>query len=210
VIRRSLNYLVALILLLVATPVWLFAAAWVKLADGGPVFYRQARAGLGGSTYRIFKFRTMIVDADKRGLGLNVDREDDRITAPGRFLRRWSLDELPQLLNVVRGEMNVVGPRPGLPEQARKYDERQRRRLEVLPGITGWAQVNGRNALSWRERIEADIWYVDHRSAWLDLKILARTPLAVFDEEGLYESNAGLDDEFNAFDGKPGGDEKTT
>lgn len=206
--RRALNVAVALAAMAVTTPLWILASAWIKLEDRGPVFFRQDRAGLGGSTFRIFKFRTMIVDADKRGLGLNVDRADPRITRAGAFLRRWSLDELPQLLNVLRGEMNVVGPRPGLPEQARKYGARQRRRLEVLPGLTGWAQVNGRNAMTWSQRIDADIWYVDHQSALLDLWILARTPFAVFDTEGLYEPNAGLDDEFNDFDGTSDGEER--
>jgi len=199
-IRRGLNVAVALGAMALTSPIWALAAAWIKLEDGGPVFFRQARAGHAGSVYRIFKFRTMVVNADKRGLGLNVERADPRITRAGAFLRRWSLDELPQLLNVLRGEMNVVGPRPGLPDQAKRYDAAQRRRLEVLPGITGWAQVNGRNALTWSQRIAADVWYVDHQSALLDLWILLRTPLAVVRSEGLYEPNAGLDDEFNAFE----------
>lgn len=209
-IRRALNVAVALAAFVIAMPVWIVAAGWIKLGDGGPVFFRQERAGRGGVTYRIFKFRTMVVDADRQGFGLNVERADPRITRAGAFLRRWSLDELPQLLNVFRGEMNVVGPRPGLPEQALKYDARQRRRLEVLPGITGWAQVNGRNALTWSQRIEADVWYVDHQSALLDLRILIRTPLAIFDTEGLYEPNAGLDDEFNTFDSDDDGKGKTS
>lgn len=209
-IRRVFNVTVALLALVLTAPLWLVASAWIKLEDRGPVFFRQDRAGLRGATYRIFKFRTMVTDADKRGLGLNVDRADPRITRAGAFLRRWSLDELPQLLNVLLGDMNVVGPRPGLPEQARRYDERQRRRLEVLPGITGWAQVNGRNALTWSKRIDADVWYVDHQSVGLDLRILIRTPFAIFDTEGLYEPNAGLDDEFNAFDPAADENEKTT
>jgi lipopolysaccharide/colanic/teichoic acid biosynthesis glycosyltransferase len=197
--RRIFNLSVALAAMVVTSPVWALASLWIKLEDGGPVFFRQDRAGRGGVIFRIFKFRTMVVDADKRGLGLNVERTDPRITRAGAFLRRWSLDELPQLLNVIHGDMNVVGPRPGLPEQASKYDARQRRRLEVLPGLTGWAQVNGRNALTWSQRIDADVWYVDHQSVLLDMRILARTPFAVIDTEGLYEPNAGLDDEFNAF-----------
>jgi lipopolysaccharide/colanic/teichoic acid biosynthesis glycosyltransferase len=207
-IRRAFNLAVALVAFVVTIPVWILASAWIKIEDRGPVYFRQDRAGRGGTTYRIYKFRTMVVDADRRGFGLNVERADPRITRAGAFLRRWSLDELPQLLNVLRGEMNVVGPRPGLPEQARKYDARQLRRLEVLPGITGWAQVNGRNALTWSQRIEADVWYVDHQSAPLDLWILIRTPLAIFDTEGLYEPNAGLDDEFNAFDREKDEEEK--
>lgn len=208
--RRAFNLLVALAGFAVTAPVWIVAPAWIKLEDGGPVFFRQERAGRGGTTFRIFKFRTMIVGADKVGLGLNVDSADARITRAGRFLRRWSLDELPQLLNVVRGEMNVVGPRPGLPEQARRYDAFQRRRLEVLPGLTGWAQVNGRNALTWRQKFEQDVWYVDHQSTWLDAWILVRTPLAIVDPRGLYESNAGLDDEFNAFGSEPDGEGKNS
>jgi lipopolysaccharide/colanic/teichoic acid biosynthesis glycosyltransferase len=204
--RRALNVSVALLAFVLTSPVWLIASLRIKLEDGGRVFFLQERAGYRGKPYRIYKFRTMVVDAERRGLGLNVDRDDPRITRVGAWLRRWSVDELPQLLNVLRGEMNVVGPRPALLQQVARYTGRQRRRLEVLPGMTGWAQVSGRNALTWSQRIDADIWYVENASVLLDLRILLRTPMAVFNTEGLYEQGAGLGDDMNAFDDSPGGD----
>lgn len=161
--------------------------AWrIRREDGGPVFYRQERAGLDGAPFRVWKFRSMSVGADRVGLGLNVAAGDDRITETGRLLRDWSLDELPQLLNVACGEMSLVGPRPGLPDQAARYDAFQRRRLEMRPGLTGWAQVNGRNRLTWEERIVLDVWYVDHWSPLLDLRILARTLGVVVRRDGLF------------------------
>jgi lipopolysaccharide/colanic/teichoic acid biosynthesis glycosyltransferase len=205
--RRALNVSIAALAALLALPVGLTAAVLIKLEDGGPVFFRQERVGLRGLAFRIFKFRTMIVDADRRGLGLNIATDDDRITRTGRVLRRWSLDEIPQLLNVMKGDMNVVGPRPALPMQVARYTARERRRLEVRPGLTGWAQVNGRNALTWAQRIDADLWYVDHASLSLDLRILMRTPAAVLRSEGLYEREAGLGDEFNVFDDRPENEE---
>jgi len=175
--------------LLVASPVLALAALAVKLEDGGPVLYRQTRVGRDGVDFELLKLRTMVVGAETMGAGLSVDRGDSRITRAGRLLRKLSLDELPQLWNVVRGEMSVIGPRPTLRYQVEQYDERQRHRLDVRPGITGWAQVNGRAALPWAERIELDVWYVEHRSAILDLKILARTPFALF--RGTYKGETG-------------------
>ena len=175
--------------LLVASPVLALAALAVKLEDRGPVLYRQTRVGRDGSDFELLKLRTMVVGAETMGAGLAVDRGDPRITRAGRLLRKLSLDELPQLWNVVRGEMSVIGPRPTLRYQVEQYDERQRRRLDVKPGITGWAQVNGRAALPWAERIELDVWYVEHRSPLLDAKILARTPLALF--RGTYKGETG-------------------
>ncbi|HEY5694519.1 MAG TPA: sugar transferase [Gaiellaceae bacterium] len=175
--------------LLVASPVLALAALAVKLEDRGPVLYRQTRVGRDGSDFELLKLRTMVVGAETMGAGLAVDRGDPRITRAGRLLRKLSLDELPQLWNVVRGEMSVIGPRPTLRYQVEQYDERQRRRLDVKPGITGWAQVNGRAALPWAERIELDVWYVEHRSPLLDVKILARTPLALF--RGTYKGETG-------------------
>jgi lipopolysaccharide/colanic/teichoic acid biosynthesis glycosyltransferase len=200
---RVLNLVAASIGMLATAPLWLVLPALIRLEDGGPVFYRQERVGRDGKIFRLFKFRSMVVDAEHRELGLNVESGDSRITRTGRFLRRWSLDELPQLLNVFAGDMNVIGPRPALPFQVAKYTAEQKRRLLVRPGLTGWAQVNGRNALTWKEKIAADLWYVDHRSVLLDLWILARTPLAVISTEGLYETDAGVDDEFNVPDGDP-------
>ncbi|HJQ75019.1 MAG TPA: sugar transferase [Gaiellaceae bacterium] len=175
--------------LLVASPLLALAALAVKLEDGGPVLYRQTRVGRDGADFELLKLRTMVVGAETMGAGLAVDRGDPRITRAGRLLRKLSLDELPQLWNVVRGEMSVIGPRPTLRYQVEQYDERQRRRLDVKPGITGWAQVNGRAALPWAQRIELDVWYVEHRSPLLDLRILARTPLALF--RGTYKGETG-------------------
>jgi lipopolysaccharide/colanic/teichoic acid biosynthesis glycosyltransferase len=175
--------------LVVASPLLAIAALWVKFDDGGPVLYRQTRVGRDGVDFELFKLRTMVVGAETMGAGLSVDAGDSRITRSGRLLRKLSLDELPQLWNVVRGEMSVIGPRPTLRYQVEQYDERQRHRLDVKPGITGWAQVNGRAALPWAERIELDVWYVEHRSPRLDAEILARTPFALF--RGTYKGDTG-------------------
>jgi lipopolysaccharide/colanic/teichoic acid biosynthesis glycosyltransferase len=161
--------------------------AWrIRREDGGPVFFRQERAGRRGRPFLVWKFRSMTVGADRIGLGLNIAAGDERITRTGQLLRNWSLDELPQLVNVARGEMSLVGPRPGLVDQAARYDDEQRRRLEMRPGLTGWAQVNGRNRLSWEERIVLDVWYVEHWSLALDLQILRRTLGVVIRREGLF------------------------
>ena len=178
--NRAFDVAIAGTVLVLASPVLALAALAVKLGDGGPVLYRQTRVGKDGEDFELLKLRTMVVGAEQQGAGFAVDRGDSRITRAGRFLRRTSIDELPQLWNVVRGEMSLIGPRPTLRYQVERYDERQRRRLEVLPGITGWAQIHGRAALSWDERIELDVWYVDHRSPKTDALILLRTPLALF------------------------------
>jgi lipopolysaccharide/colanic/teichoic acid biosynthesis glycosyltransferase len=175
--------------LVLASPLLALAALAVKLEDGGPVLYRQTRVGRDGADFELLKLRTMVVGAETMGAGLAVNRGDARITHVGRWLRKLSLDELPQLWNVVRGEMSVIGPRPTLRYQVEQYDERQRHRLDVKPGITGWAQVNGRASLPWAERIELDVWYVEHRSALVDLRILARTPFALF--SGTYKGETG-------------------
>ena len=175
--------------LALASPLLAAAAVAIKLEDGGPILYKQRRVGRDGSEFELLKLRTMVVGAEHQGAGMAVNRGDARITRAGRVLRKLSLDELPQLWNVVRGEMSLIGPRPTLRYQVEKYSERQRRRLDVKPGITGWAQVNGRASLPWDERIELDVWYVEHRSAWLDLKILARTPPALF--RGTYKGESG-------------------
>ena len=187
--NRAADLAVAGTALLVTSPFLGLAALAVKLQDGGPVFYRQSRVGKDGSDFELLKLRTMIVDAERQGAGFAVDQGDSRITAVGRFLRRASLDELPQLWNVVRGDMSVIGPRPTLRYQVEQYTEHQRRRLAVKPGITGWAQIHGRATLPWADRIELDVWYVEHRSPRLDLKILLRTPLALFG--GTYKGATG-------------------
>jgi lipopolysaccharide/colanic/teichoic acid biosynthesis glycosyltransferase len=188
-VNRAADVTVAGTALVLAAPVLGLAALAVKLGDRGPVLYRQTRVGKDGEDFELLKLRTMIVGAETQGAGYAVNKGDARITPAGRILRRLSLDELPQLWNVVRGEMSVIGPRPTLRYQVEKYDQRQRRRLDVKPGITGWAQVHGRASLPWAERIELDVWYVEHRSPWLDLKILAKTPLALFG--GTYKGATG-------------------
>ena len=188
-LNRAVDVVVAGVGLVAASPLLAAAALAVKLDDGGPVLYRQTRVGKDGRDFELVKLRTMIVGAETQGAGYAVNRGDARITRIGRFLRRTSLDELPQLWNVVRGDMSVIGPRPTLRYQVDRYSERQRRRLDVLPGITGWAQIHGRAALSWDERIELDVWYVEHRSALTDLLILLRTPLALFG--GTYKGETG-------------------
>jgi lipopolysaccharide/colanic/teichoic acid biosynthesis glycosyltransferase len=175
--------------LVVSAPALAVAAMAVKLTDGGPVLYRQERVGRDGAPFELLKLRTMVVGAESQGAGAAVDRGDPRITRPGGVLRRLSVDELPQLWNVIRGDMSVIGPRPTLAYQVERYTPRQRRRLDVKPGLTGWAQVNGRARLPWGERIDLDVWYVEHRSPLVDLKILARTPFALF--SGTYKGDAG-------------------
>ena len=153
------------------------------------MLFRQTRVGKDGEDFELLKLRSMVVDAERQGAGLAVDRGDARITRVGRVIRRTSIDELPQLWNVVRGDMSVIGPRPTLRYQVERYTERQCRRLEVLPGLTGWAQIHGRTTLPWAERIELDVWYVEHRSPRVDLKILLRTPIALLG--GTYKGTTG-------------------
>jgi lipopolysaccharide/colanic/teichoic acid biosynthesis glycosyltransferase len=188
-LNRALDVAAAGAGLVLASPLLASAAVAIKLDDGGPVFYRQRRVGLQGREFELLKLRTMEVGAEARGAGFAVSEGDPRITRVGRVLRRLSLDELPQLWNVVRGDMSLIGPRPTLAYQVERYTARQRRRLDVKPGITGWAQIHGRARLPWSDRIELDVWYVEHRSPLLDLKILARTPLALF--AGTYKGETG-------------------
>ena len=175
--------------LVLTSPLLALAAVAIKLEDRGPIIYRQTRVGKDGEDFDVLKFRTMVVGAETMGAGFAVDQGDRRITRVGRVLRRTSIDELPQLWNVLRGDMSVIGPRPTLRYQVEQYDEHQRRRLEVRPGLTGWAQVHGRAALPWEERIELDVEYVERRSPKLDLEILLRTPLALF--RGTYRGATG-------------------
>jgi len=179
-VNRAVDAVAAGLGLAVTGPLLAASAVAIKLEDGGPVLYRQVRVGKDGEDFELLKLRTMVVGAEKKGAGFAVDAGDSRITRVGRMLRRTSVDELPQLWNVLRGEMSLIGPRPTLRYQVETYTERQRRRLDVRPGLTGWAQVNGRATLPWAERIELDVWYVEHRSPLVDLKILLKTPLALF------------------------------
>jgi lipopolysaccharide/colanic/teichoic acid biosynthesis glycosyltransferase len=188
-LNRAADVAVAGVGLALASPLLALAALATKLDGGGPVLYRQRRVGKDGRDFEILKLRSMVVGAEHTGAGLAVTAGDARITRVGRVLRRTSIDELPQLWNVLRGDMSVIGPRPTVRSQVERYTERQRRRLEVRPGLTGWAQIHGRATLPWDERIELDVWYVDHRSPRVDLRILARTPLALFG--GTYKGSTG-------------------
>ncbi len=188
-VNRAADVAVAGTALVLASPVLALAAVAVKATSRGPALYRQVRVGRDGADFELLKLRTMVQGAETQGAGFAVDRGDPRITPVGRILRRLSLDELPQLWNVVRGDMSVIGPRPTLRYQVERYTPRQMRRLEVKPGITGWAQVHGRATLPWDERIELDVWYVEHRSPRLDVAILAKTPLALFG--GTYKGPTG-------------------
>jgi lipopolysaccharide/colanic/teichoic acid biosynthesis glycosyltransferase len=181
-----LDLVIAGIALVIASPVLLLAAIAIKLDSRGPVLYLARRVGRGGSEFDLCKLRTMHTGNDPVGVGSPVLPGDPRVTRVGAFLRRFSLDELPNLINVLRGEMAVVGPRPTLRAQVDEYTPHQARRLEVKPGLTGWAQVNGRAGIPWEERIELDVWYVEHRSLGLDLRILARTARLLVTGHGLY------------------------
>ncbi|MFN2616546.1 MAG: sugar transferase [Thermoleophilaceae bacterium] len=188
-LSRALDVAISATLLAVTSPLLAVAACAIKLESRGPAFYRQRRVGKDGQPFELWKLRTMVPGAEEMGAGIYVLEGDPRITKLGRVLRRISLDELPNLVNVVKGEMAMVGPRPTIQEQVDRYTERQRRRLEVKPGITGWAQVNGRVSLPWPERIELDVWYVENRSLRLDLRILALTVRLLVSGRGLYSED---------------------
>ena len=174
------------IALIVLLPIFDIIGIFIRLDSKGPVFFRQKRVGKDGRNFTAYKLRTMVNNAEKTGLRYEIEKNDARITRIGKHLR-WGIDELPQLINVFKGEMSLVGPRPALPYQIKKYSEREKRRLEVKPGITGWALINGRNKLTWPERIKLDIWYIDHWSLWLDLTILLKTIwVVIFTREGVY------------------------
>jgi lipopolysaccharide/colanic/teichoic acid biosynthesis glycosyltransferase len=189
--KRALDLVGATALLVLSSPLMALAALLIRLESRGHPIYKQRRVGRHGRPFEIYKFRTMVDGAEYVGAGLAVNEGDPRITRVGHLLRRWSLDELPNLVNVVRGEMSLVGPRPTIQVQVDQYTPHQRRRLEVKPGITGWAQVNGRTSLPWHERIELDVWYVDHHSLLLDVRILLRSLRLVFEGYGLYKGETG-------------------
>ncbi|MCX6387024.1 MAG: sugar transferase [Solirubrobacterales bacterium] len=190
-LSRCLDLVIASVGLVLGAPLIVAGAVAVRLESRGHHIYRQQRIGKDGAAFEMYKLRTMVSGAEGMGSGLVVDSGDSRITRVGSFLRRTSIDELPNLLNVWRGEMAIVGPRPTVQVQVEQYTERQRGRLVVKPGITGWAQINGRATLPWSERIELDLWYVEHQSLLLDLKILIRTIRMVFGGQGLYRGDTG-------------------
>jgi lipopolysaccharide/colanic/teichoic acid biosynthesis glycosyltransferase len=190
-IARALDLLFAGIGSVVSAPIVALLVVAIRLESSGDSIYRQTRVGKDGQLFSIYKLRTMVRNAEFTGAGLAIQEGDQRITRVGALLRRYSLDELPNLWNVLRGEMAIVGPRPTLPVQVEHYTDRQRGRLAVKPGITGWAQINGRAALPWSERIELDLWYVEHRSLALDVRIMARTVQLVLTGDGLYKGERG-------------------
>jgi lipopolysaccharide/colanic/teichoic acid biosynthesis glycosyltransferase len=190
-IRRTVDIVVSACVLLVASPLLAFAVIAIRLESPGHPIYRQRRSGLDGRPFDVLKLRTMVDGAEHIGAGLAINTNDSRITRVGAFLRRTSLDELPNLLNVLRGEMSLIGPRPTLPVQVEQYTPSQRGRLRIKPGITGWAQVNGRTSLPWSERIELDLYYIANRSLLLDLRIVWRTVAIVLGGSGMYKGHAG-------------------
>jgi lipopolysaccharide/colanic/teichoic acid biosynthesis glycosyltransferase len=190
-IRRAIDILVSASALALASPLLAAAMLAIRLESPGSAIYRQRRVGKDGRPFDMLKLRTMVQGAEHIGAGLAVNENDSRITRAGALLRRTSLDELPNLVNVLRGEMSLIGPRPTIPAQVQQYTPRQRRRLEVKPGITGWAQVNGRATLPWNERIELDLHYIEHRGLALDLQIILRTLRLVFAGDGLYKGQTG-------------------
>jgi lipopolysaccharide/colanic/teichoic acid biosynthesis glycosyltransferase len=190
-VSRAFDLVIAGALLVLTSPLLLAAVIAIRAESPGSPIYKQRRVGKDGRPFELLKLRTMVTGAEHIGAGLAVNAGDPRITRVGALLRRFSLDELPNLVNVIQGDLAIVGPRPTIQAQVDQYTDRQRRRLEVKPGITGWAQVNGRAALPWNERIELDVWYVDHRSLLLDLKILALTARMLVTGHGLYKGETG-------------------
>lgn len=199
-LKRLIDLVLVILLLPVWIPLFLLVGLFVLIKAGRPVFFRQRRAGFDGKPFDIIKFRTMLEWHDDEGKPLP---DEDRLPSWGRLLRSLSLDELPEIVNVLRGEMSLVGPRPLPLIYLDRYSPRQARRHESLPGITGWAQVNGRNAVDWDERFELDVWYVDNRSVLLDLKILLMTLITVVSRRGVSAENAATMHEFKGPDGGP-------
>ena len=196
-IKRIFDVTVSVIGLILLLPIFLVIAILIKIDSAGPVFFRQERMGKNEKPFCLFKFRTMIDGAVNKGLGYTVAVNDDRITKLGSFLRKWGIDEFPQLINVLKGEMSLVGPRPTLRYQVEKYNDFEKKRLLVKPGLAGWALIHGRNSLTWEDRIKYDVWYVENWSLWLDVKIIFKTFYLIFiQQEGVYGKN-GVNDSFD-------------
>jgi undecaprenyl phosphate N,N'-diacetylbacillosamine 1-phosphate transferase len=200
ILKRIIDIISGVLGLIITSPLWLYVVIKIKAEDRGPVFFIQERVGKDGKLFRMYKFRSMVVGAEKKGLGVFVSTDDERITKIGKFIRKTSIDELPQLINVLKGEMSIVGPRPTLEYQVERYNKEQKRRLLVKPGITGWAQINGRNNMTWPEKIKLDLWYVDHWSIGLDFKIIGRTIILVIKRKGIYAEEGIIVDEISRID----------
>lgn len=193
-LKKIFDFLGASVSLILLSPLFLITAILIKLDSPGPIFFRYERIGKNGKPFLPFKFRTMVEGAIKEGLGYNIAQNDERITRIGKFLRKWGTDELPQLINVLKGEMSLVGPRPTFRYQVEKYNDFEKRRLLVKPGLAGWALIHGRNSLLWEERIKYDVWYVENWSLWLDFKIILKTIYLIFiKQEGVY-GKGGIND----------------
>lgn len=185
-LKRAFDLVVAATVLFVLSPVIALISLAIRLGDGGPILFRQDRVGRGGRVFLCYKFRTMIAGAEAKGSGLTVTEDDQRITRVGSLLRQWTLDELPQLLNVLKGDMSIVGPRPWVPSEAAYCGPQEGRRFEFRPGLAGWAWIHGRNLLPWKDRVRMDLWYVDHWSLLLDFHILAKAFVLLFRRDGVY------------------------
>jgi lipopolysaccharide/colanic/teichoic acid biosynthesis glycosyltransferase len=194
-LKKAFDFVGGLLGLMITTPLLLIVAILIKLDSRGPVFFRQKRVGRKGRIFEIWKFRTMVENAESIGAGSKIYKNDSRITMVGKFIRRFGVDELPQLINVIKGDMSFVGPRAALPHQVEKYNKFERQRLQIKPGITNInVAMKGWNALPWRERIKWDVWYIDNWSLWLDFKILFKTPLAVLSGSGQYGEKGIVED----------------
>ena len=195
VFKRIFDFFVSIISLILLLPLFFVITVLIKIDSRGSIFFRFERVGRNGKSFKPFKFRTMGKKAIETGLGYTVSKDDSRITKMGKFLRRSGIDELPQLINVIKGEMSLVGPRPTFSYQVEKYNDFQKKRLLVRPGITNLVLIKGRNLLSWEERIKYDVWYIEHWSFWLDVKILFITPFVVLSGKGVY-GEKGVNDPF--------------
>lgn len=184
-LKRCMDIMISFCLLILSSPLWLIIAVLIKVTSPGEIIFQQKRLGQYGRVFYMLKFRTMVAGAEKIGSGMYLEENDARITPLGKWLRKTSLDELPQLVNVLKGDMSMVGPRPAPLHHLMRYNERQRARLEMKPGITGWAQIKGRNEIFWPERIEYDLWYLKHQSLLLDLFIIFYTFMMAFFRKGI-------------------------